>query len=86
MGGAPGRSQGALPPEAESIFFFFFLNQRYEIFFLTFCPVSNSHSQNTLHCALTNLRLSFRVTNKAYINLIKVYIQRLYTHNTRLHT
>ena len=42
-----------------------FLNHKYENpHFLAYHPISNSHSQNTLYCALS-LRLSFRVTNQS---------------------
>ena len=49
QGQCPGGGQGALPLDAEG----FFLNLRYEKpHFLALYPVSNSHSQNSLYCAL----------------------------------
>ena len=69
-----GGGGGAKPPEAEG--FFFYLNLSYEKpHFLVLYPVTNSHSQNILHCAL---KLSSRGTNQAQT---KVNIQRLYTPN-----
>ena len=46
---APSGGQGTKPPEAEGLF----LNLRYEkTHLLAHYPVSNSHSHNTLYCAL----------------------------------
>ena len=69
---APVGIRGPKPPEAEN---FIQLKGMKTPLFLTLYPVSNSHLQNTLYCALW---FSSRVTNQAST---KISIQKLYTHN-----